>query len=117
MYSIHLLCVIDFSDDTTMVDIAQSVEHLIVVQKVARSNRVIHPTAKPLQQNGCKGFSYMHNGLRDSLCVPYVCHMPHVCPMCARNVKSHGLQKARIGMLPYRAMRMTSDESYTTNLR
>lgn len=24
-------------------DIAQSVEHLIVVQKVARSNRVIHP--------------------------------------------------------------------------
>ncbi len=29
-----------------MVDIAQSVEHLIVVQKVARSNRVIHPTRK-----------------------------------------------------------------------
>ena len=27
-----------------MVDIAQQVEHLIVVQKVARSNRVIHPT-------------------------------------------------------------------------
>lgn len=26
-----------------MVDIAQQVEHLIVVQKVARSNRVIHP--------------------------------------------------------------------------
>ena len=27
-----------------MVDIAQLVEHLIVVQKVARSSRVIHPT-------------------------------------------------------------------------
>lgn len=27
-----------------MVDIAQPVEHLIVVQKVARSSRVIHPT-------------------------------------------------------------------------
>ena len=26
-----------------MVDIAQLVEHLIVVQKVARSSRVIHP--------------------------------------------------------------------------
>lgn len=26
-----------------MVDIAQPVEHLIVVQKVARSSRVIHP--------------------------------------------------------------------------
>lgn len=30
-----------------MVDIAQLVEHLIVVQKVARSSRVIHPTENP----------------------------------------------------------------------
>ncbi len=36
-----------------MVDIAQLVEHLIVVQKVARSSRVIHPTkALPMR----KGF-------------------------------------------------------------
>ena len=31
----------------TMVAIAQSVEHLIVVQEVARSSRVSHPTFKP----------------------------------------------------------------------
>ena len=30
-----------------MVDIAELVEHLIVVQKVARSSRVIHPTENP----------------------------------------------------------------------
>ena len=30
-----------------MVDIAQLVEHLIVVLKVARSSRVIHPTENP----------------------------------------------------------------------
>lgn len=42
-----------------MVDIAQSVEHLIVVQKVARSSRVIHPTRKPCSPNGCGVFHYI----------------------------------------------------------
>lgn len=44
MYSIHLLCE-SGTPDTHMVDIAQPVEQLIVVQQVARSSRVIHPTA------------------------------------------------------------------------
>lgn len=39
-----------------MVAIAQSVEHLIVVQKVARSSRVSHPTRKPYSLNGCGAF-------------------------------------------------------------
>lgn len=42
MYSIPLLC--DSIRFAHMVAIAQSVEHLIVVQKVARSSRVSHPT-------------------------------------------------------------------------
>ena len=36
----------------TMVAIAQSVEHLIVVQEVARSSRVSHPTSNPYFQFG-----------------------------------------------------------------
>ena len=45
MYSIPLLCDSVFSIRFAhMVAIAQSVEHLIVVQKVARSSRVSHPT-------------------------------------------------------------------------
>lgn len=47
-----------------MVDIAQQVEHLIVVQKVARSNRVIHPKRKPRNSSDCEAFqhreSFMH---------------------------------------------------------
>ena len=42
-YSNHLLCDSRWRERHHMVDIAQQVEHLIVVQKVARSNRVIHP--------------------------------------------------------------------------
>ena len=34
----------------TMVAIAQLVEHLIVVQEVARSSRVSHPTTNPYSQ-------------------------------------------------------------------
>ena len=42
VYSVPLLC--DFGKlKCTMVDIAQQVEQLIVVQQVARSSRVIHP--------------------------------------------------------------------------
>ena len=46
-------CAKRFAVHMNMVDIAQLVEHLIVVQKVARSSRVIHPTkALPMR----KGF-------------------------------------------------------------
>ena len=38
---------------THMVDIAQSVEQLIVVQQVARSSRVIHPSKAPLRRGLC----------------------------------------------------------------
>lgn len=55
----------------TMVDIAQQVEHLIVVQKVARSNRVIHPSRNPYSRKVCRGFLI-------ALPQPY---SPHVCPM------------------------------------
>ena len=40
-----------------MVAIAQSVEHLIVVQEVARSSRVSHPTSNPYSQQGSGGFT------------------------------------------------------------
>ena len=40
----------------TMVAIAQSVEHLIVVQEVARSSRVSHPTSNPYSRLGSMGF-------------------------------------------------------------
>ena len=43
----------------TMVAIAQSVEHLIVVQEVARSSRVSHPTFKSLLPNGKQWFYNM----------------------------------------------------------
>lgn len=44
VYSLSLLCETRFASVRHhMVDIAQPVEHLIVVQKVARSSRVIHP--------------------------------------------------------------------------
>ena len=39
-----------------MVAIAQSVEHLIVVQEVARSSRVSHPTSNPYSRLGNRGF-------------------------------------------------------------
>ena len=46
VYSIHLLCWFSAlrAESNTMVAIAQLVEHLIVVQKVARSSRVGHPS-------------------------------------------------------------------------
>lgn len=43
VYSNHLLRQAVARRWCHMVDIAQLVEHLIVVQKVARSSRVIHP--------------------------------------------------------------------------
>lgn len=42
---------------THMVDIAQSVEQLIVVQQVARSSRVIHPSKAPLRRGLCLALS------------------------------------------------------------
>ena len=39
-----------------MVAIAQSVEHLIVVQEVARSSRVSHPSSGPYSRLGSRGF-------------------------------------------------------------
>lgn len=42
----------------SMVAIAQQVEHLIVVQKVARSNRVGHPIVKPCSRKGSGVFAY-----------------------------------------------------------
>ena len=56
----------------TMVDIAQQVEHLIVVQKVARSNRVIHPSRNPYSRKVCRGFLI-------ALPQPY---SPHMCALC-----------------------------------
>lgn len=74
----------------TMVDIAQQVEHLIVVQKVARSNRVIHPSRNPYSRKACRGF-LMHSPLPNSpTCVPHVCPMriPTTCtPRCAAEVR------------------------------
>ena len=43
----------------TMVAIAQSVEHLIVVQEVARSSRVSHPTSNLYSRSGSSIFSYV----------------------------------------------------------
>ena len=45
-----------------MVAIAQSVEHLIVVQEVARSSRVSHPTSNPYSQQGSRGFNICSAG-------------------------------------------------------
>lgn len=47
-----------------MVAIAQLVEHLIVVQKVARSSRVSHPISPGLSFDGGRGFLLRHAGRR-----------------------------------------------------
>lgn len=47
-----------------MVAIAQLVEHLIVVQKVARSSRVSHPINPGLSFDGSRGFLLRHAGRR-----------------------------------------------------
>jgi hypothetical protein len=47
---------------------------MIEVQKVARSNRVSHPTAKPLLPQRVQGFSHAPE-------MPFL--IPTVCPMCA----------------------------------
>lgn len=49
---------------THMVDIAQSVEQLIVVQQVARSSRVIHPSKAPLRRGLCR--IHPHVPIRES---------------------------------------------------
>ena len=56
----------------TMVAIAQSVEHLIVVQEVARSSRVSHPTSPPYSRLGNRDFSNPKNTIGINLCDPYV---------------------------------------------
>ena len=58
----------------TMVAIAQSVEHLIVVQEVARSSRVSHPISSSTPDWEAGGLSYMRNVLNNrilcAICVP-----------------------------------------------
>ncbi len=55
-----------------MVAIAQSVEHLIVVQKVARSSRVSHPTRKPYSLTATGLFSYLKPRNPCGKCTPNV---------------------------------------------
>lgn len=54
-----------------MVDIAQQVEHLIVVQKVARSNRVIHPIRNPYGHKACRGFLMLSSLPNSPTCVSH----------------------------------------------
>ena len=56
-----------------MVAIAQSVEHLIVVQEVARSSRVSHPTSDPYSRLGSRGFlKFRKNTIDTRMCDPCV---------------------------------------------
>ena len=54
-----------------MVAIAQSVEHLIVVQEVARSSRVSHPTLNPYSRHGSRGFTVSG---KNTIQTVLVCH-------------------------------------------
>ena len=55
-----------------MVAIAQSVEHLIVVQEVARSSRVSHPTSNPYSQQGSRGFLVYRFRIQQIKCVTHM---------------------------------------------
>ena len=56
-----------------MVAIAQSVEHLIVVQEVARSSRVSHPTLNPYSQQGSRGFTVSGKNTIQTVLVCQLC--------------------------------------------
>ena len=88
-----------------MVDIAQLVEHLIVVQKVARSSRVIHPTKASLRG---RLFSFLPIGAiaiksawRFSLAKsPFSEYFPPLVLMRGRNLSLNGAQR-EISATPY----------------
>lgn len=56
-----------------MVAIAQSVEHLIVVQEVARSSRVSHPTSNPYSRQGSRGFTVSGKSIVQTVLVCQLC--------------------------------------------
>lgn len=69
-----------------MVAIAQLVEHLIVVQKVARSSRVSHPT-KPGIPLVSRVFCFRMNSLAT---------LPRVTTMCAVSMQVHRCRNSQV---------------------
>ena len=79
-----------------MVAIAQSVEHLIVVQEVARSSRVSHPRSGPYSRLGSRGFLiYAGIYLRPN----FVCHL------CAKVGKNLATRSVPTLDLPHGSLR------------